>query len=135
MSQNEEPITKMKRPTYALKSPRHLKEEGEPVKKERKRRRYKPGTIALRQIKKYQSGTDFLIKRAPFRRFVKEIISEFDADYRLGHLAIDSLQTACEAYLIEQLGKANICAIYSQRKTVRASDLNIVRSIQNLGRL
>ena len=33
-----------------------------------KKRRFRPGTVALREIKKYQKSTDLLISRAPFQR-------------------------------------------------------------------
>ena len=33
-----------------------------------KKRRFKSGTVALREIKKYQKGTDLLIQKAPFQR-------------------------------------------------------------------
>jgi histone H3 len=34
----------------------------------RKARRFKPGTVALREIKRYQKSTDLLIAKAPFQR-------------------------------------------------------------------
>ena len=34
----------------------------------RKKRRWRPGTVAMREIRKYQKSTDFLMQRAPFQR-------------------------------------------------------------------
>lgn len=40
----------------------------------KKPHRYRPGTVALREIRKYQKGTDLLIPKRPFQRFVKEVV-------------------------------------------------------------
>ena len=39
----------------------------------KKPHRYRPGTVALRQIRKYQKSIDLLIRKLPFRRLVKEV--------------------------------------------------------------
>lgn len=36
-------------------------------------RRYRPGTVALREIRKYQKSTDLLIRKLPFQRLCREI--------------------------------------------------------------
>jgi histone H3 len=35
--------------------------------------RWKNGTVALREIRRYQKSTDLLIKKLPFQRLVREI--------------------------------------------------------------
>jgi len=35
--------------------------------------RWRPGTVALREIKRYQKSTDMIIPRAPFQRLVRHI--------------------------------------------------------------
>ena len=40
------------------------------------KKRYRPGTVALREILKYQKSTDLLIRKLPFQRLVKEICNE-----------------------------------------------------------
>ena len=47
-----------------------------------KTRRFKPGTVALREIKKYQKTIDNLIPRAPFQRFVRSICESIDYEVR-----------------------------------------------------
>lgn len=37
----------------------------------KKPHRYRPGTVALREIKKYQKSTELLIKKLPFQRLVR----------------------------------------------------------------
>jgi hypothetical protein len=41
----------------------------------RPRRRFRPGTVALREIRKYQKSTELLIRKLPFQRLVREIAS------------------------------------------------------------
>ena len=48
----------------------------------RKPHRYKPGTVALREIRKYQKSTELLIKKIPFQRLVREIGTDFKSDLR-----------------------------------------------------
>lgn len=37
---------------------------------EKKHRRFRPGTVALKEIRRYQKTTELLIKHAPFQRLV-----------------------------------------------------------------
>ncbi len=48
----------------------------------KKPHRYRPGTVALREIRKYQKSTDLLLRKLPFQRLVREIAQEFKADLR-----------------------------------------------------
>ena len=43
----------------------------------KKPHRYRPGTVALREIRKYQKSTELLIRKAPFQRLVREIAQDF----------------------------------------------------------
>ena len=76
-------------------------------KKSRKPHRYRPGTVALREIRKYQNSSDLLIRKLPFQRLVREIAQGINGDaYRFQSTAILALQEACEAYLV---CKSNYC--------------------------
>ncbi|KIJ20246.1 hypothetical protein PAXINDRAFT_33290, partial [Paxillus involutus ATCC 200175] len=75
----------------------------------RKKRRYRPGTLALREIRKYQRSTDLLLRRLPFSRVVREIaldmltdtnIDRGDTGLRWQSSAILALQEATEAFLV-----------------------------------
>ncbi len=46
-------------------------------------RSYRPGTVALREIRRYQKSTELLIRKAPFLRLVREVAQDFKADLRL----------------------------------------------------
>ena len=63
------------------------------ARKKQKPRRYRPGTVALREIRKYQKTTDLLIRKLPFQRLVREILQEMlQKDYRIQSTALMALQ-------------------------------------------
>lgn len=97
-----------------------------------KKIKFKPGTVALREIRRYQKTTNLLIKKAPFRRLVKEIIYEksnstFD---RISKDALNVLQEATENYLTSFLyPDAVLCAVHANRVTVKAKDVQLAKRI------
>lgn len=84
----------------------------------RKPHRYRPGTVALREIRRYQKSTDLLIRNAPFKRLVREVAQTFKTDLRFQNMAITALQEAAEAYLVGILSDSQLCAIHARRCTV-----------------
>lgn len=58
----------------------------------KKPHRYKPGTVALREIRRYQKSTELLIRKLPFQRLVREIAQDFKTDLRFQSAAIGALQ-------------------------------------------
>ena len=96
----------------------------------KKPHRYRPGTVALREIRKYQKSTDLLLRKLPFQRVVKEIAQNFKADLRFQTAAIEALQTAAEAYLVSMFEDANLCAIHAKRVTIMPKDIQLVRRIR-----
>ena len=63
--------------------------------------RYRPGTVALREIRRYQKSTELLIRKLPFQRLVREIAQDLGKrDTRFQSGAIIVLQEASEAYLV-----------------------------------
>lgn len=91
--------------------------------------RYRPGTVALREIRKFQKNTDLLIRKLPFQRLVREIAQDFKTDLRFQSAAISALQEACEAYMVVLFEDANLCAIHSKRVTIMPRDLQLARRI------
>ena len=74
----------------------------------KKPHRYRPGTVALREIRRYQKSTELLIRKLPFQRLVREIAQDFKTDLRFQSSAIGALQEASEAYLVSLFeGKKN----------------------------
>ncbi|XBH80493.1 hypothetical protein VPH35_106228 [Triticum aestivum] len=66
----------------------------------KKPHRYRPGTVALREIRKYQKSMLLLIRKLPFQRLVREIAQDFKTDLRFQSHAVLALQEAAEAYLV-----------------------------------
>ena len=99
-------------------------------KKVRKPHRYRPGTVALREIRKYQKSNELLIKRLPFQRLVREIAAGFNTDLRFQSVALLALQEAAEAYLIKLFEDTNLCAIHAKRTTIMVKDMQLARRIR-----
>ena len=93
--------------------------------------RYRPGTVALREIRRYQKSTDLLIRKLPFQRLIREIGSDFiRKDLRFQGSALLALQEASEAYLISLFENANLCATNAKRVTVMPKDIQLARRIR-----
>ena len=93
-------------------------------------RRYRPGTVALREIRRYQKSTELLIKKLPFQRLVRELAQEFKTDLRFQGKAIFALQEAAEAYLVGIFEDTNLCAIHAKRVTIMPKDIQLARRIR-----
>ena len=93
-------------------------------------RRFRPGTVALREIRKFQKTTDLLIRKLPFQRVVREIATEYKSDLRFQTQAILALQEACEAYLINLFEDTNLCAIHAKRVTIMTKDMLLAKRIR-----
>ena len=96
----------------------------------KKPHRYRPGTVALREIRKYQKSTDLLIRKAPFQRLVREIAQDFKSDLRFQSTAVLALQEASEAYLVGLFEDTNLCAIHAKRVTIMPKDIQLARRIR-----
>ncbi|ETO11801.1 hypothetical protein RFI_25575 [Reticulomyxa filosa] len=96
----------------------------------KKPHRYRPGTVALREIRKYQKSTELLIRKLPFQRFVRDIAQEYKQDLRFQSSAITALQEATEAYLVSLFEDTNLCAIHAKRVTIMPKDIYLARRIQ-----
>ncbi len=96
----------------------------------KKPHRYRPGTVALREIRKYQKSTELLMRRLPFQRLVREIAQDFKADLRFQTSAILALQEAAEAYLTGLMEDTNLCAIHAKRITIMPRDIQLARRIR-----
>lgn len=95
-----------------------------------KSRRYRPGTVALREIRKFQRSTDLLIQKGPFQRLVREIAQNFKNDVRFQSTAILALQEAAESYLVHLFEDVNLIAIHSKRVTIMHKDMRLALRIR-----
>jgi len=96
----------------------------------KKVQRYRPGTVALREIRKYQSTTSLLIRRLPFQRLVREISTNFRVEIRFQSAALLALQESAEEYLVGVFSSANLCAIHAHRVTIMPRDIQLARRIR-----
>ncbi|XP_065868892.1 histone H3.3-like [Euphorbia lathyris] len=93
--------------------------------------RYRPGTVALREIRKYQKSTDLLIRKMPFQRLVREIAQHYKNDLRFQSHAVLALQEAAEAYLVGVFEDTNLCAIHAKRVTIMPKHVQLARRIRS----
>lgn len=112
---------------------RQVPPEPQPQPEKRKKRpyRFRPGTVALREIRKYQKSTGLLTPFAPFVRLVKEITNDFTKG-ELNHWtpqALFALQEAAEYHIVNVFEKANLCAIHAKRVTIMQKDIQLARRI------
>ena len=96
----------------------------------KKPHRYRPGTVALREIRRYQKRTELLIRKLPFQRLVREIAQDFKTDLRFQSSAVMALQEASEAYLVGLFEDTNLCAIHAKRVTIMPKDIQLARRIR-----
>ncbi|KAF9076741.1 histone-fold-containing protein [Rhodocollybia butyracea] len=102
----------------------------------KKGRRYRPGTLALREVRKYQKSTELLLRKLPFSRLVREIAQDMttttngDYDLRWQSSALVALQEATEAFLVHLFEDANLCALHAKRVTIMQRDIQLARRIR-----
>ena len=95
--------------------------------------RFRPGTVALREIRRFQKGTDLLIPKLPFYRLVREIMGEF-GEFRLGSAAFAALHDAAEAHLAKLFEDTNLCAIHAKRVTIMNKDMQLQQELTHAHR-
>ncbi len=96
----------------------------------KKPHRFKPGTVALREIRKFQKTTDLLIRKLPFQRLVREIAEQYKAGVRFQSSAVLALQESAEAFLVCLFEDTNLCAIHAHRVTIMPRDLTLALRIR-----
>ena len=95
----------------------------------KKPHRFRPGTVALREIRRYQKNTDLLLRKQPFMRLVREVAQAFRTDLRFQSHAILAIQEAAEAFLTALFEHANLAAIHAKRVTIMVKDIKLVRRL------
>lgn len=130
----------------ATKSPKGTGRKSAPATGGLKRaHRFRPGTVALREIRRYQKSTELLLRKLPFQRLVREIaqgmfftfctflhskLSEYKTDLRFQSSAVLALQEASEAYLVGLFEDTNLAAIHAKRVTIMPKDVQLTRRIR-----
>ena len=132
-------LAKLKKDTAKKMAAKAAKKSGMKAPKGgvKKRYRYRPGTVALKQIRQYQKSTELLIRKLPFQRLVREIACDQEVitsplcgKVRFQSAAIMALQEASEAYLVGLFEDSNLCAIHAKRVTIMPKDIQLARRIR-----
>jgi histone H3 len=127
----------------ALKAPRHHphggklrkgagKDHSKPMRATgglKKPHRFRPGTVALRQIRRLQKTTELLIRRLPFQRLVRELAQDFKNDLRFAGSALAALQEASESFLVHLFENTNLACIHAKRVTITPKDMQLARRL------
>jgi histone H3 len=111
-----------------------------PIKSDRlaclkKPHRYRPGTVALREIRHYQKSTNLLIRKLPFQCLVRVIAQSFKIRgevLRFQSTAVLALQEASEAFLVGVFEDTNLCAIHAKRVTIVNRDMQLALRIRGV---
>ena len=95
-------------------------------------KRAKPGVKALKEIRKYQKGTELLIRKLPFMRLLREITDDQPKgkEYRWQAQAVVALQEASEIYIVGYMYDTNLCAIHARRVTIQVKDMKLVKRLR-----
>ena len=92
--------------------------------------RFRPGVLALREIRKYQKSTDLLVPKAAFQRVVKGIAGRLNRSMRFAASALLAIQEAAEGYLAGLFEDCALCAAHAKRVTILLKDLSLVRLLR-----
>mmetsp|Transcript_3901 Transcript_3901/g.5064 ORF Transcript_3901/g.5064 Transcript_3901/m.5064 type:complete len:143 (+) Transcript_3901:59-487(+) len=96
----------------------------------KKPHRFRPGTVALRDIKKYQKGTELLLRKLPFQRLVREIALSGKDGLRFQASAVLAMQEATEAHMVNLFADTCLCAIHGRRVTIMPKDVQLARRLR-----
>ena len=101
---------------------------------------YRPGMVALREIRRYQKLTECLIKRSPFQKLIREISQEYhicpqgpgtpSMQVRFQFTAIAALQEAAENFIVGLFQDINLLAVHAKRVTVMPMDIRLALRIR-----
>ena len=141
MTRTKSRATKGSKPNYRYRT--HVRRDGTkyrvplpPKGGVRKPRRFRPGTVALREIRKYQKSSDLLIRKIPFQRLVREVCREFEKtlgyQLRFQSTALLALQEGSEAYLVNMFSQCNDICLHSKRLTLQVKDILLWKRLHNI---
>ncbi|CAJ1014039.1 Core histone H2A/H2B/H3/H4/Histone-like transcription factor, putative, partial [Leishmania utingensis] len=123
-------------------APGHLRDPRDPTAKKSKKapsavsglkkvhRRWRPGTCAIREIRRYQKSTELLMQCAPFQRLVREVSSAQKEGLRFQSSAIMAIQEATESYIVSLLADTNLACIHAKRVTIQPKDVQLAMRLR-----
>ena len=133
------PVKGGKQPWKHL-SQKILRQDATPTGGIKKPHYYRPGMVALREIRRYQKSTKCLIKRSPFQKLIREISQEYrvcpdgsgtpSVHVRFQSTAIAALQEAAENFIVGLFKDVNLLAVHAKRVTVMLRDIILALRIR-----
>ena len=96
----------------------------------KKPHRYRPGTLALCKIQRYQKNMDMLLRKLPFQHLVREIAQDYKSDVRMQSTTMLALQEAAEAYLNGLFHDTNECALHAKHVMIMHKDMQLAICIR-----
>lgn len=101
-----------------------------PTQNQIKKKRFRPGSQALKEIRRLQAQTESIVPRLPFQRLVREIARGCNQDIRFSAQGLIALQEATECYLTGILEDSYLCALHAKRVTLMAKDMQLARRMR-----
>lgn len=130
MARTKETVSKKAKKSLGRKSSKKATKAAGGSSGTKRTHRWRPGTVALREIRKYQKSTELLIRKAPFQRLVRELATTQKEGLRFQSSAVLAIQEATESYVISLLSDTNLCAIHTRRVTIMPRDLTLARRLR-----
>ena len=97
----------------------------------KKPHRYRPGVVALREIRRYQKTTNLLIPILPFQRLVREIAESMKQELRFQATALLCIHSSAESYLTDLFSDAIRCTLHRKKCTLTVADIKLARRLRN----
>jgi len=98
----------------------------------KKTRRFRPGTVAIREIKRFQKISNCLtFAKYPFVKLVRQIVGEIEPNHKISKEVFIVLQYFIEQYIVDILKQANLAAIHAGRVKLIPSDIKFILSVKN----
>ncbi len=100
----------------------------------RKPHRWRPGTVALREIQKFQKNTHLLIRKAPFQHLVREILQAHykNSDMQMQITALLALQEAFKYFMVDVFSDTNLCVKHGNQVTIQQKHLALAYCIRGI---
>ena len=126
-----DPTENWRIPVY---KPPKFTEKQEAARKEAKKKklrykRYRPGQLALREIKYYKNNASFVIPISAIRRLCLEIGYDYKEKISFQLHAYRLLQEAAEWYLVRVFKDTNLLAAHARRITINTKDMVLTRKV------
>ena len=99
----------------------------------KKAHRFRPGTVAVRDIKKFQKISNCLtFAKFPFERFVRQVVNKNNPCMKISKDVFIILQYFIEQYIVDLLKDANSAAIHAGRVKLMSTDIEFISNLRGV---